>query len=80
MATIRSKLGAMHKSTVVWFNVVGGALFLYIDELIPALVDAIPALKDYLPTTTANKIAVALIVGNVMLRTFKTSAAIEKKP
>jgi hypothetical protein len=77
--TFSAKLRSMHKSLVVWFNVVGGVLYIYIDAFIPEAINALPALKDHLPTSVANHIAVVLIVGNILLRTFRTSTAVEKK-
>jgi len=65
---LKIKLLSLHKSFTNWFNAVG---IIYLQSLL-----AYPELTDYL---TANGLLYIVIIGNVIIRVFKTSKPIEAK-
>jgi hypothetical protein len=73
--TLKSKLMSMHKSFANWFNGVIGSLCL----LVPELANSAPAIKEYLPAKYSSYLIGVLIIGNIVIRTFKTKSPIESK-
>ena len=63
-----SKLKKLHKSLTLWFNTIG------IIWLQAILIE--PALLTFL---SANGLIWIVIVGNILIRIFKTSSALEDK-
>jgi len=66
--TLKAKLFSIHRSFTNWFNVAG---YLYLQSLL-----AYPDLVNYL---SAKGLITIIIIGNVIIRVFKTSKAIEAK-
>ena len=72
MQTFIDKLKGARRSFTVWFNSVVAVII----GIMPMLQDALPMLAQYVPNI--KWVAVALIVGNVILR-FKTNVPLEIK-
>ena len=67
-AKFKAKIKSLHLSSTNWFNVAGAA---YLETLL-----AYPELTFWL---TSKDLFYVVIVGNIILRVFKTSQAIEEK-
>lgn len=71
---ISAKLSGAYKSWVIWFNGLLGSLAV----AVPAISDALPQLRHYIPDNTYSAITALLVVGNLILR-FKTDKPLEDK-
>jgi len=68
LTKITLKLSSLHKSFTHWFNVTG---YIALEVIVNN-----PEVKTYL--TTQGLIAI-IVIGNIFLRVFKTTKAIESK-
>lgn len=72
---IRRKLKSMHRSLVNRFNAAAGIIAIGL----PIAQDSAPALSAYVPQNIFHWLMGIVIVGNILLRTFRTSQPIETK-
>ena len=68
MSTLKRKLSSLHKSFTNWFNVTGIVILQVLSEY--------PEVTTYL---TNKDLLILVILGNIVLRVFKTNKAIEAK-
>lgn len=74
MQTLIAKIKNAWRSRTIWFNVIMASLPTLLDQASGTL----PQLQSYLPANVYETMAVALIVGNFLLR-FVTTLPLEAK-
>lgn len=74
METIKARLRGMWKSLTIWFN---GVLATVMAAL-PVLQDSIAQVREFVTADTYKALALALVVGNVLLR-FRTTKDLADK-
>ena len=78
MQNFIKKLQGTLKSFTIWFNLIIGTITVTLMEFIPYAHGLFPELQPYLTAESYKRLALVLIVGNIILR-FKTKKSLAEK-